>query len=267
MRNGNDTRHTNKNEINMKEKRSSDTKQFLLTLLATTISIILTFGTSAIIDRRHKATAKKEMVMMILYDFDKTIEQVQYADSIFHQASKAQQEIALHPETFNSYRPCFISAIALINDNKFAETTEKIFSSNIETFNTLGNVNFVHEVSAFYNERRNYQEKVIGTFEEEVVGSRVMESLEGLFTVDFPTHCVSNKRSLVRLKSIRNRCMQMMKVSQEELKEFSRQRVVEDEVSEEDERIHEQAIQEYIEAENALIEARKKYGQDNQAIK
>jgi len=32
----------------MKEKPSSDTKQFLLMLLATTISIILTFGTSAV---------------------------------------------------------------------------------------------------------------------------------------------------------------------------------------------------------------------------
>ena len=87
----------------MKEKPSSDTKQFLLTLLATTISIILTFGTSAIIDRRHKAAAKKEMVMMIIYDFDKTIEQVQYTDSVFQQASKAQQEIALHPESFNRF--------------------------------------------------------------------------------------------------------------------------------------------------------------------
>lgn len=48
----------------MKEKRTSDTKRFLLTLLATTFSIILTFGTSAIIERRHKAAAKKEMVMM-----------------------------------------------------------------------------------------------------------------------------------------------------------------------------------------------------------
>ncbi len=48
----------------MKEKPSSGTKQFLLTLLATTFSIILTFGTSAIIDRRHKSAAKKEMVMM-----------------------------------------------------------------------------------------------------------------------------------------------------------------------------------------------------------
>ena len=48
----------------MKEKHLSDAKRFLLTLLATTFSIILTFGTSAIIERRHKAAAKKEMVMM-----------------------------------------------------------------------------------------------------------------------------------------------------------------------------------------------------------
>ena len=51
---------------------SSDMKQFLLTLLATTISIVLTFGTSAIIEKHQKKAAKKEMVMMIIYDFDKT---------------------------------------------------------------------------------------------------------------------------------------------------------------------------------------------------
>ena len=47
----------------MKEKHLSDTKRFLLTLLATTFSIILTFGTSAIIERRHKAAAKKEKTL------------------------------------------------------------------------------------------------------------------------------------------------------------------------------------------------------------
>ena len=47
----------------MKEKHLSDAKRFLLTLLATTFSIILTFGTSAIIERRHKAAAKKEKTL------------------------------------------------------------------------------------------------------------------------------------------------------------------------------------------------------------
>ena len=52
----------------------SSIKQFLLALLATTISIVLTFGTAAIIENHKKKTAKKEMVMMVLNDFDKTIE-------------------------------------------------------------------------------------------------------------------------------------------------------------------------------------------------
>ena len=246
----------------MKEKPSSGTKQFLLTLLATTFSIILTFGTSAIIDRRHKEAAKKEMVMMIIYDFDKTIEQVQYADSVFRQAFKAQQDAILHPEHFNSHYSTFMASVQLIY-TEFSETTEKVFSSNIETFNTLGNVNFVHEVSAFYNFRRFYQENVMDEFKNEVYGSGIAQSLENLIKVSFPDHYINNLNCLITLKKIRNRCVQMMKVSEEELKEFSRLRsVVEDEVSEEDERIHEQAVQEFIEAEKALIEAREKFTQD-----
>ena len=246
----------------MKEKPSSDTKQFLLTLLATTFSIILTFGTSAIIDRRHKEAAKKEMVMMIIYDFDKTIEQVQYVDSVFRQAFKAQQDAILHPEHFNSYYSTFMTSVQLTY-TEFSETTEMVFSSNIETFNTLGNVNFIHEVSAFYNLRRFYQENVMDEFKNEVYGSGIAQSLENLIKVSFPDHYINNLDCLINLKKIRNRCVQMMKVSEEELKEFSRLRsVVEDEVSEEDERIHEQAVQEFIEAEKALIEVREKFTQD-----
>jgi len=245
----------------MNIRSSAIMKQFFLSLIATTISIMLTFGTSAIIENRQKEKAKREMVLMIIYDFDKTIEQVQHADSLLQQASKAQQEVALHPECFDSQRPYFLSAISIITDNRFAETTEKIFSSNIETFNTLGNVNFVHEVSAFYNSRRYYQENVLDEFEKEVVGTGIVESLESLFKVDFPIHYITNKECLVEMQKIRNRCMQMMKVDEEELKEFSRQRVVE-EASEEDERMHEQAIQEYIEAERIIGQAREKYKKD-----
>ena len=246
----------------MKKNISSDTKNFLLTLLATTFSIILTFGTTAIIDRRHKEAAKKEMVMMIIYDFDKTIEQVQYADSVLRQAFKAQQDAILHPEHFNSYYSTFMTSVQLTY-TEFSETTEMVFSSNIETFNTLGNVNFIHEVSAFYNLRRFYQENVMDEFKNEVYGSGIAQSLENLIKVSFPDHYINNLNCLINLKKIRNRCVQMMKVSEEELKEFSRLRsVVEDEVSEEDERIHEQAVQEFIEAEKALIEAREKFTQD-----
>ena len=59
----------------------SSAKQFFLSLLATTISIVLTFGTAGIIDHHKKVSAKKEMVMMVLNDFDKTIDVVQKADT------------------------------------------------------------------------------------------------------------------------------------------------------------------------------------------
>ena len=245
----------------MNIRSSATMKQFFLSLIATTISIILTFGTSAIIENRQKEKAKREMVLMIIYDFDKTIEQVQHADSLLQQASKAQQEVALHPECFDSQRPRFISAISIITDNRFAETTEKIFSSNIETFNTLGNVNFVHEVSAFYNSRRYYQENVLDEFEKEVVGTGIVESLESLFKVDFPIHYITNKECLVEMQKIRNRCMQMMKISEDELEKFSDQRLTDESNNEVDDD-KQQMLEKFFEEEENLRQAIEKLEQN-----
>ena len=43
----------------------SSLKQFLLSLLATIVSIALTFGTAAIIDYNKKQKEKREIVMMV----------------------------------------------------------------------------------------------------------------------------------------------------------------------------------------------------------
>lgn len=230
----------------MKEKHLSDTKRFLLTLLATTFSIILTFGTSAIIERRHKAAAKKEMVMMIIYDFDKTLELAQYADSVLQQAGVAEMEVARHPEYFDSLRPQFLSAVEVAMTD-FSETTENIFSSNIETFNTLGNVNFVHEVSSFYSIRRKQKRHVFEELLNDIQGSNLTFSKEGLLNINFPFYCLSNGQSLVAMRDIRNRCMQMMKVSEKELEKFSRQRTLSEDHSEEDNVMLQQRFQDMME--------------------
>ena len=241
----------------MKEKPSSDTKQFLLTLLATTFSIILTFGTSAIIDRRHKEAAKKEMVMMIIYDFDKTIEQVQKLDVAFQKANQTQLEIALHPEYFDSLRYQIMSAIPIITV-EFSETTENIFSSNIETFNTLGNVNFVHEVSSFYNNRRTYQEIVVDQFKKELSETTALQSLENLFQVSFPMYSFTSRQCLKSLQRTRNRCLQMMKISEEELKDFSNQRLTSEDKSENNN--YNQMLEKLFEEEAIIDQAKEKFG-------
>lgn len=249
----------------MKEKRSSDTKQFLLTLLATTISIVLTFGTSAVIERRHKEAAKKEMVMMILYDFDKTIEQVQKAESAIHQAKEAELEVARHPEYFDSLRFNIMPAVTVAAE-EFSETTENIFSSNIETFNTLGNVNFVHEVSSFYSLRRSYQQQVLDELKKDVLESGYTQYIESFLDLGFPMYYYVSYAFLKSLQTTRNRCMQMMKVSEEELKEFSQMRSVNNEHSEEG-TSSQQLFQETIEADEIIRQAKEKLEQDKQTIK
>lgn len=230
----------------MKERHLSDAKRFLLTLLATTFSIILTFGTSAIIERRHKAAAKKEMAMMIIYDFDKTLELAQYADSVLQQAGVAEMEVARHPEYFDSLRPQFLSAVG-VTQTEFSETTENIFSSNIETFNTLGNVNFVHEVSAFYHHRRMYKQLVFDELLTQVRNSPIMFSVDNLLEASFPMYSLYSWQCLVVMRAIRNRCVQMMNVNEKELEKFSQQRVETEDYSEEDELIRLQRLEKMIE--------------------
>ena len=244
----------------MKEKPSSGTKQFLLTLLATTFSIILTFGTSAIIDRRHKEAAKKEMVMMIIYDFDKTIEQLEDVRSAFQKAKRNQQELAFHPEYFDSLRFQFTDAFKVIQ-MEFSETTENIFSSNIETFNTLGNVNFIHEVSSFYSMRHKYEENLLVGYKKEME-SGLMEPIGKFLKFDFPNYYFTNQLYLNALKSTRDLCMKMMKVSEDEMKEFSNQRVVNEDHGEDYGISNEQLMKEMFEEEEILKQAREKLTQN-----
>ena len=243
----------------MTEKPSSGTKQFLLTLLATTFSIILTFGTSAIIDRRHKEAAKKEMVMMIIYDFDKTIEQAQEAESAIHQAKEVELEVARHPEYYDSLRFYIMPAVTVASE-EFSETTENIFSSNIETFNTLGNVNFVHEVSSFYSQRRSYQQ-VLDELKKKVLESGYAQYIESFLDIGFPTYYYTSYSFLKSFQATRNRCMQMMKVSEEELKEFSNQRLVNEDHSEDPGSTNEQMLMELFEEEEILKQAIEKLTQ------
>ena len=52
-------------------------KSFLTSVLGTTISIILTFGTSALVERKVKADVQRQTAMMVIHDIDKCIDQME----------------------------------------------------------------------------------------------------------------------------------------------------------------------------------------------
>ena len=57
-------------------------KQFMLSLLATTVSIVLTFGTAAVIDSNKKQKEKREIVMMVMYDMYNSLQSVPRVDGV-----------------------------------------------------------------------------------------------------------------------------------------------------------------------------------------
>lgn len=235
----------------------SSIKQFLLALLATTISIILTFGTAAIIDYHKKKAAKKEMVMMVLNDFDKTIEIVEKMDTGLCECRRLQQEIAIHPEQYDSLSISFIQEIKYWSVLEFIETTERIFSSSIETFNTIGDVNFVNEVSDFYFCRRKYKETMLDDLKKNVTFKEISKSLKSLMSIEFPEYAYMNSTFLSDMKAYRDRCMLMMNISQEDMAKFSEQHMSK-KAHADRAAIDEKLSKEYLESQEVLKQAREK---------
>lgn len=231
-------------------------KQFLLSILATTVSIILTFGTAAIIDYQKKKAAKKEMTMMIISDFDKTIDLVEKVDSSLLECRRLQNEIATHPETFDKLHFDFAGRMAWVMDD-FPETTEKIFSTSIETFNIINDVNFVNEVSSFYLERGHYKKKMLEELGNRWLNNDILQSLDSLLNLSFPEYVYLNKAFLENFRATRDRCMQMMDVSENDLAAFNKKRTqkVRDEKPKGQ---HDMALDEYMKYDEVLEQAKEK---------
>jgi len=235
----------------------SSVKQFFLSLIATSVSIILTFGTAAIIDYNKKESAKKEMVKMVISDFDKTINVLMKTDTAFREISRMQLEVADHPERFDSLR--FIVPITMSRiDIEYPETTEKIFTSSIETFSTIGNANFVNEVSSFYIYRNHYKNDVMDHLKKELEEKEAIATLKGLLSVNFSEYVYENWAMLKSLKMIRDKCMQMMNVTEQDMQAFSKQQQIDEEIGSEDSDTLQRLYEEWLKAIDVIEQANAK---------
>ena len=202
-----------------KEGKVSPWKGFLMTLLATTVSIVLTFGTSAVIDRKKQNAEKREMVMMIMYDMRETLKAVEDCDGRLNAFFDAQVDVVAHPKKFaDNYSVLVLN----IPDLQYTTTTENIFRSNIETIRTIGNLLFVETVSSFYDERARYLEVVVGDFQQRA--NDAIQSYENLSNFDSSVIPTLSQAFLWKMKGEYEQCKLMMKVSDKELEVFSVQR-------------------------------------------
>ena len=158
------------------KKHTGFWKQIGMIIIGTTISLVLTIGTSVMLERKERASDRRLsalMVMGTIEDFANGIEQIvekqRRCDSLCAWLlSEPVDELEMMPrETLEN-----LMFDALSNNFvSFDKAAENIFSNNLETWKNLGNFQFInnvgdcftrmHSIEDYWNDRVKEEEKTI----------------------------------------------------------------------------------------------------------
>ena len=147
----------------------------------------------------------------------------------------------------------------------YTTTTENIFKSNIETISTIGNILFVETVSSFYDYRDRYKNDVVEAFGTYYTS---IQSYEGLSQFNAPYYAYMGGMYYNILKQHFEESMALMKVSEEDLDVFSKERkrveesILDESLAEKTEKMIEERHQRDAALQKAREEGRKALGQD-----
>ena len=234
----------------------SSVKQFLLSIFATSVSIALTFGTAAIIDYHAKQKAKREIVMMVMYDMYTSLSSIEKTDSMICQSMEIQRQLAEDTTLFDKLR---FQMVHLMPMATYTETTERIFSSSIETINTVGNVLFTENVAEFYQMRLLYKTSVCDSVYNEIAQKTPFTSLKGTLDYQYLDYALMSNDILKDMQHLYALCKKMMEVSDEEIDAYRKEREqMEKGMSDEDETA-DSTINEIMELQRNIDESKSKF--------
>lgn len=113
-------------------------ERFLISILGTTISIALTFGTTALVNSHKKKAAQKQTAMLVIHDIDNTIESMEATKNQYEKYYESAQyflEYMDHPEA------------AAEDDIFFAYCQGELIYSIMTTCHTHGKCCFARSIS------------------------------------------------------------------------------------------------------------------------
>ena len=232
----------------MKWKLSDFWKQTLSCTLGTVIGIILTFGTSAWIEYREKQETERTAALMVIHNLESFVQdlalmvkELQTIDEVNTKVLAAKDHLDTVSEDTLSM---FVTGILSHNFNTIDETAETIFSSNIETWKSIGNSEFIELAGNCFSAKRlmvKFQERLEAEkdelsdmFLEKVTYSdHPTESLqETVATILRSSRCRRHikkqgdfylrgmEQGVKVLSEKTDQCKRLMNVTDEELKKF-----------------------------------------------
>ena len=135
-------------------------KELLMTFLGTTISIVLTFGTTAYLEDWQTVRARRMMAMTIINDIDQSLEVVKKrkdAEEKGHEVAcyvienKDRLE-SISEDTLRQFIN-YVTTASSNSDMEFKTMNENIFNSSQDSWRTLNDRKFLNNVQEFYNAR------------------------------------------------------------------------------------------------------------------
>ena len=138
-------------------------KSFLTSVMGTTISILLTFGTSALVERKVKADVQRQTAMMVIHDIDMCADQMEEMAKDEEKNNNAVQYILAHLDEIESLPEDTLRlAMDLLTNYDglytiFDNAKENIFKSSQDIWSNLDNMAFIDNMEQFYRERRDLE--------------------------------------------------------------------------------------------------------------
>ena len=172
-------------------------KELLLTILATSISIVLTFGTAMWLESRQKEKNRQQMALMVISDIYAFKSELQgyYTKLLEWKADIEELKsiprdsiMRLTNDELNKYWDAVGTPIPMSRD----KTAENIFTSNISTWRDVGNYRFIRTVGHAYSDMNDF--------------------CKGF--CPYMQYCIEVLQQYI------DECMEIMNVSSEELNEF-----------------------------------------------
>ena len=131
-------------------------KELLMTTLGTTISIVLTFGTSAWLDHRQQIKNRRQTAMMVLSNIEDFVWNMRYIDSTLVKYDSTLTRIAALPRDSvlrlnEDESQAFLEAVFTNTLLQRDKTAENIFTNDISTWRDVGNLRFISNVGECYS--------------------------------------------------------------------------------------------------------------------
>lgn len=156
-------------------------KELLLTFLGTTISIVLTFGTSALLENHEKAALQRQTAIMSVYDIDEIIRLAKVERKKEAVLSEVTNYLFSHQEELDSVSSDTLkmAIMYLLEDPTVQpewadDSKEKTFIGNLEVRQNLKYVQFFNNVSECYRLRH----EMLGFLEKDPVFCRPISDAE-----------------------------------------------------------------------------------------